>query len=164
MSEELRVAVTGHRAFDDAAAAHIRTRVERLLDTLAAAGPVRVVTSLAEGADQLVARAAVRRGLPLEVVVPAAGYADSLPAADRPAFAELLAAAEAVRTLDHPEPSPAAYRDAGLATLAGADLLLAVWDGGPARGTGGSAEIVARARELGLPVEVVWPAGYERPV
>lgn len=161
---EVRVAVTGHRAFDVAAAEYIRLGVEQLLETLAAAGPVRVVTSLAEGADQLVAEAAVQRGLLLEVIVPAAGYAESLPEADQHRFAELLTAADAVRTLEHPAPSPAAYREAGLAMLAGADLLVAVWDGRPPRGVGGSAEIVACARELGLDLEVIWPPGYDRPV
>ena len=160
---EVRLAVTGHRAFDDAAAEHIRSRVVLLLETLSAAGPVRVVTNLAEGADQLVAEAAVQRRLPLEVIVPAAGYAESLPEPDQRRFTELRTAAASVRTLDHPAPSPAAYRGAGLAMLAEADLLLAIWDGGAARGTGGSAEVVAHARELGLPVEVIWPPGYARP-
>jgi hypothetical protein len=34
------------------------------------------------------------------------------------------------------------------------DVLLALWDGKPARGRGGTAEIVRRAHDLGLPV--VW--------
>ena len=34
---EVRLAVTGHRAFDDAAAEHIRSRVVLLLETLSAA-------------------------------------------------------------------------------------------------------------------------------
>jgi len=160
---ETRVAVTGHRVFDAAAAEHIRSGVEQLLEMLAATGPVRVITNLAEGADQLVVEAAVQRGLQLEVIVPAAGFAESLPEPDQHRYAELLTAADAVRTLDYPAPSPAAYREAGLAMLAGADLLLAVWDGFPARGVGGSAEVVARARELDLPVEVIWPPGYARP-
>lgn len=161
----VRIAVTGHRFFDADAAAYITARVGEVLD--AAGGgvrPVRVVTSLAEGADQLVARAAVQRAFPVEVIVPAAGYADSLAEAeDRHQFAALLDHAASVRTLDHAEPTPDAYRDAGLAMLAEADLLIAVWDGEPARGTGGSAEIVARARELGLDVHVIWPPGYDRP-
>ncbi|HIZ37251.1 MAG TPA: hypothetical protein H9815_15860 [Candidatus Ruania gallistercoris] len=161
----LRVAVTGHRFFDEAAAAYISDRVGEVLDAAGAEErPVRVVTSLAEGADQLVAQVAIRRGIPVEVIVPAAGYAESLAAEqDRRQYRELVAQADTVRTLEHPAPSPAAYLDAGLAMLAGADRLIAVWDGGPARGVGGSAEIVARARELGLDLQVIWPPGYDRP-
>ncbi|WP_147916761.1 DUF1273 domain-containing protein [Ruania zhangjianzhongii] len=163
--DPVRIAVTGHRSFDAAATAYITARVGEVLDEAVAGGrPARVVTSLAEGADQLVAAAAVQRGIPVEVIIPSAGYAESLPAArDRRQYAELLARADSVRTLDHPEPSPAAYRDAGMAMLANADLLIAVWDSEPARGVGGSAEIVARARELSLDLQVIWPPGYHRP-
>lgn len=161
----MRIAVTGHRSFDDAAATHISARVAEVLDEALDAGrSVRVVTSLAEGADQLVAALAVHRGIPLEVIVPAHGYAESLSGAeDRRQYADLLARADSVRVLDHPEPSPAAYLDAGLTMLAGASLLIAVWDGEPARGVGGSGEIVTRAQELGLDVYVIWPPGYYRP-
>jgi hypothetical protein len=43
-----------------------------------------------------------------------------------------------------------------------ADELLAVWDGQPARGHGGTADVVAYARSHGKPVHVIWPAGAER--
>jgi hypothetical protein len=39
--------------------------------------------------------------------------------------------------------------------LQASDVLLALWDGQAARGRGGTAQVVAEARELGLPVEVV---------
>jgi hypothetical protein len=42
------------------------------------------------------------------------------------------------------------------------DALVAVWDGRPARDYGGTADVVAAARERGLPVTVVWPDGAER--
>jgi hypothetical protein len=40
--------------------------------------------------------------------------------------------------------------------------LLAVWDGKPARGHGGTADVVAAAREQGRTVRVIWPAGSTR--
>ena len=43
-----------------------------------------------------------------------------------------------------------------------ADELWAVWDGKPARGYGGTADVVACARENGVPVRVIWPAGARR--
>jgi hypothetical protein len=42
------------------------------------------------------------------------------------------------------------------------DQLIAVWDGGPARGLGGTAEIVQLARRHGLTVHVLWPEGARR--
>ncbi len=40
-----------------------------------------------------------------------------------------------------------------------AGQLWAVWDGQPARGYGGTADVVACARDNGLPVRVIWPDG-----
>ena len=40
--------------------------------------------------------------------------------------------------------------------------LLAVWDGGPSGGLGGTADVVAAARQRGLPVHVIWPHGAAR--
>ncbi|MFF4619567.1 hypothetical protein [Nonomuraea jabiensis] len=46
--------------------------------------------------------------------------------------------------------------------LEDADLLFAVWDGQPARGYGGTADVVAEARRRGVPVRVIWPEGARR--
>jgi hypothetical protein len=48
-----------------------------------------------------------------------------------------------------------AYEAAGLAVLSQADIVLAVWDRGLPRGRGGSAEMVAEAARVGLPIIVV---------
>jgi hypothetical protein len=50
-----------------------------------------------------------------------------------------------------------------IAVVQRSDVLLAVWDGLPARWFGGTGDVVAYARERGVPVEVVWPRGAERP-
>ena len=42
-----------------------------------------------------------------------------------------------------------------MATVDGSDVLIAVWDGEPARGRGGTAEVVAYARSLGKPVVLI---------
>jgi hypothetical protein len=46
--------------------------------------------------------------------------------------------------------------------LQAAGLLIAVWDGEPARSWGGTADVAAAARSQGLPVTVVWPKGATR--
>jgi len=40
--------------------------------------------------------------------------------------------------------------------------MFAVWDGKPADGLGGTADVVGYARERAIPVQVFWPAGLER--
>jgi len=42
------------------------------------------------------------------------------------------------------------------------DVLVAVWDGCPAAGLGGTADAVAFARSLGKQVVVMWPEGVRR--
>ena len=42
------------------------------------------------------------------------------------------------------------------------DELVAVWDGGPGTGKGGTTEVVAEARTRGIPVTVIWPDGAAR--
>lgn len=49
------------------------------------------------------------------------------------------------------------YRDVGLS-----DELLAVWDGRPAWGFGGTADVVAYAERTGTPVRILWPEGARR--
>ena len=48
-----------------------------------------------------------------------------------------------------------AYRAAGEAVVERSDVLLAVWDGQPAKGIGGTGEVVAAAGRLGVPVSWV---------
>jgi hypothetical protein len=43
-----------------------------------------------------------------------------------------------------------------------ADELYAVWDGKPARGYGGTADVAVYARDHDTPVEVIWPTGATR--
>ena len=47
------------------------------------------------------------------------------------------------------------YLDCGIETVNGADVLLAVWDGDPARGKGGTAEVVQYALSIGKPVMII---------
>ncbi len=42
------------------------------------------------------------------------------------------------------------------------DQMIAVWDGQPARGYGGTADVVAYADRVGVPVRSVWPEGATR--
>ena len=50
------------------------------------------------------------------------------------------------------------YGPAGAAILDRSDMLLAVWDGSPSRGPGGTADMVTQARIRGMPVLIIDPA------
>ncbi len=155
-----RIAVSGHRALprtvEELVSQAIRAEFARVSDDLVG------LSCLADGADQIFARAVVDSGGTLEVIVPAARYRDSLPPAAHRAYDELMSQASAVIQLDHVESTSKSHMDASVEMLKHADLLFAVWDGLPARGFGGTADVVAHAREAGVPVKVIWPDGAHR--
>jgi hypothetical protein len=157
----MRVGITGHQSLPRRSV----PAIERMLQQLLAKQPVPLtcVTSLAQGADQMCAAIALRRGSSLHVVVPCARYEESFTtAAALRRFNTLLAESASVETLSFPHPSEEAFLAAGRRVVDLSDLLAAVWDGKPARGKGGTADIVAYARARHVVIEVVWPAGAER--
>jgi hypothetical protein len=117
---------------------------------------LRLISALAEGADRLAAREALRLGAELDVVLPfpREDYEKDFPDAVAD-FRELLSMAR-VFTLDGLRDGGAAqtesYEAAGRFVVGNCDLLLAVWDGARARGRGGTAEIVSYAIRVGVPV------------
>lgn len=121
------------------------------------------VSCLADGADQLFAAHVLAAGGTLEAVLPCEDYAESLTAEDsRARFEGLSRAAASVLTLPYPRPSEQGFLAAGQALVDRCDHLFAVWDGQPARGLGGTADVVAYARERGCPVTVLWLEGVLR--
>jgi hypothetical protein len=154
------VGVTGHQELPADVVDYIVENVRTLLGACPA--PLCAVTSLAAGADQLVAREVLRKGGNLQVVVPSDGYESTLTDDDLGSYDFLLAQAEQVSQLDFPEPSEQAYWAAGKAVVERCDLLIAIWDGRPSRGLGGTGDVVAYARDLGKDVRIVWPKGARR--
>jgi hypothetical protein len=155
------IGISGHRVLPP----HTERLVEEALhDEVArhADGELVGVSALAEGADTLFANAVLDAGGSLVAVVPARGYRASLSEAHRPVFDALLARAVRVIALDHEDCTDDAYMEGGLRVLDESDLLVAVWDGEPARGLGGTAQVVDAAEERDLPVTVIWPTGAVR--
>jgi hypothetical protein len=160
MARMYRIAISGHRGLPGPTA--------RLVDQALRAGlaerapDVTGISCLADGADQIFARAITDLGGMLEVVIPAAGYRAALPEDSHPGYDALLAKAAAVRRLPFTESTSESHMAASKLMIDQAAELYAVWDGKPARGYGGTADVVAYARERGLPVRVIWPDGAQR--
>ena len=121
-----------------------------------------IISSVAEGADRLVAEVGQAAGFGLEMVLPfaRAEYAKDFETAESQAHYErLLGRASAVFELDGSHTDrPRAYEAAGLVMLANCDLLIAIWDGEEAAGIGGTAHIVSGAIANGIPVVWIKPA------
>lgn len=163
----IAVGITGHRPHrlkvpQAKLARRVRSVLSGLMKTATskgATGPVLdIVSPLAEGCDQIVARETLALGQHLTAVIPferrAYEATFSNPALIKD-FRELWKAsherAKLKASLARPE---AGYVAVGMVTLARSDLMLTIWDGKPAEGRGGTPEILQSAIELGLPV--IW--------
>jgi hypothetical protein len=155
------VGVTGHQDLPSEAVDYIIHAMRRQLETIAT--PLLGWTSLAAGADQIFADLVLSIGGALHVVLPCDHYDTTFTReTDRHRYEAYLAAAQHVVTLGFPSPSEDAFLSAGHAIADGVDELLAVWDGLPPRGRGGTADVVAYAQRLGKSVTVIWPDGVRR--
>jgi hypothetical protein len=155
-----RIAISGHRGLNvrtaDLIDKAIRERLSKHQDG------VTGLSCLADGADQIFARAIVDLGGILEAIIPAEEYRSSLPSEAHSEYDDLLGRAVAVHRLPFVESTSESHMAASKLLVDEADELYAVWDGKPARGYGGTADVVAYARDHDTPVEVIWPTGATR--
>lgn len=134
-----------------------------------------LVSALADGADTIAAKAALGLGYALDAPLPFAqaeyendfsphAVDEHIPLQE---FRALVGQARSVLQLPGRRRAEAdteeqgdlkenrAYEAAGLTVLSQADILLAVWDGKLPRGRGGTAEMVAEAARLGIPIVLI---------
>jgi hypothetical protein len=169
----LRLGVTGHRSLlrEDALRRQVNLAIDQALDggdgeAGAPGSPgspgspgltgLTVVSALAEGADRLVVRECLRReGATLLALLPLPidDYVEDFGTeASRREFDDLLGQAVSV---EFAEPMPSreeSYERAGQLMVDRSDTVIALWDGRPAAGRGGTGDIVAYAVAHHVPV------------
>lgn len=170
----LAVGITGHRAevLPDGSTQMLRERIRDVLLRIEECGrallrqerdcfadrPVRLrfVSPVADGADQIGAEVALELGWELQVILPfeRSAYRESLSDhGARERLDELLARSTCQLELPgDPVDSLDAYVMTGRATVAHCDVLIAVWDGLPPRGRGGTGEVVQLALRRGTAI------------
>ena len=163
-SSALVVGVTGHRPHRLGALqlARLLSQARDVLRELASASSehapegVALYSALAEGADRHLARLALEAGCTLHAVLPFArdDYAADFDSAESlREYEYLLDRAQHVDELaGDRRHADLAYERAGHAILDAADLLIAVWDGAPGRGRGGTGAVVAEAWRRRMPI------------
>lgn len=156
----MRIGITGHRDLTARTVELVRSELDAQLGR--SPGVTTCISCLAEGADQLFAQTVLNHGGQLDAIVPSLDYRDHMSPDSQHEFDRLLAAAFRVTKLPYPESNPAAHMAASLVLVERSDLLLAVWDGQPARSFAGTADVVAYARQVNVPVNIVWPPGSAR--
>ena len=162
----LRIGISGHRPPRVTSAlpgltSEISKAIEYVTQKLAVRSdiPLTVVSSLAEGADRIVAgQVLAREGARLEVVLPLAAeeYLNDFGSDESKADFERLLARDdnydVVRTATSREH---AYELAGLTVVDRSDVMIVVWDGETSGGRGGTAEILKYVRRWRRPVVLI---------
>ncbi len=142
--------ITGHQNLGPAEVSRwVRTEIRNAVERN---NVERGYVSLAVGADQLFADIALELEIPYTVVLPCSGYEQTFSKVDLPRFRYFLQRASAIRKLPFARPSEQAFYEAGKFVVEHSDFILAVWNGKPARGLGGTADIVSFAKANHKPV------------
>ena len=148
------IGFTGHRHLKkpEAVARALRSELAAFQKT---GGELMAISSIAVGADTIFAEEVIRAGIKWIVILPmpAEVFRDDFTPEEWARAERLIARAAEVRVLSGSE-RPQAYVDGGKATVDESDCLFAVWDGKPAQGPGGTAEVIAYAKTLGREVTV----------
>jgi hypothetical protein len=173
------VGVTGHRALSGADIAGLKTEAVNRFRAIraevlslhaadqASAVPLyvssppelRCVCGLAEGADSILAEAALAEGWRIVATLPFARdefEKDFEPGPAREYFRTLLDRAAVVSELNGSrQRGGEPYAEVGEQIVEQSDLMLVVWDGLPPRGPGGTGDVVQRALQRSIPVAVL---------
>jgi hypothetical protein len=179
----LSVGITGHRsiAAEPVVSEAVETAITTVLRALekgrrpSTAGKpfaistrfrLKVVSMLAEGADLLGMQAGLDCGAELVGVLPfdEQSYRDAFASApSRALFDNVWSKLSSIVVLGGFVGDDASYEQANRAILDRSDVVIAVWDGDPARGRGGTGDVVQDALDRGLPVIVIRPDAETTP-
>lgn len=145
--------MTGHQRRDGVDWQWVRAQIGRFL----AGKPfVTGYSSLAAGTDQIFADVVLERGGKLIAVIPLEGYSAHFEAEALQHFRMLSSKAQIVE-LKSAKSDNWAFLDAGKWIVREADSIIAVWDGEPAEGAGGTGDIVTYALSVGKKVHHIDP-------
>ncbi|MGA1981845.1 MAG: hypothetical protein ABSG84_05175 [Acidobacteriaceae bacterium] len=150
----LAVGFTGHRKLPDEASSRQQIRDFLALQKESHRGVVYGVSSAAAGGDQLFAESCLELDIPLRILLPrpAEQFRTDFDDASWLRTTRIMESAISVEVTGRHESRNEQYYDCGIQTIAESQLLLALWNGLPARGTGGTQEMVAYARKTGHPI------------
>ena len=154
----MRIGATGHQRLPHPATWEwVRAEIEQTLEEVPR--PLVGLSSLAVGADQVFAECVIRRGGSLEVIIPFADYDGRFaPGSDRNNYLRLLHQSTRTVVLPGAGSDEESYYAAGKLIVDFSEILIAVWDGKPAKGLGGTGDIAQYALKTGKPVYHINPA------
>jgi hypothetical protein len=147
----LAIGFSGHRELPDEA--KCRDAIRRVLvDWMARApGVVYGVSSAAAGGDLLFAETCIELNLPIRIFLPfpKERFREDFDGPTWGRAERVLASALSVEVKGVSNTPTEGYYECGIETVQQSQLLVALWDGGPSRGMGGTADVVHFAQGHG---------------
>jgi hypothetical protein len=143
----MKIGITGHQERPGIDWHWVRSTLQDELGVIGS--KIDGLTSLAAGADQVFAQVVLQLGGTLLAVIPRNDYDTYFKGDALDQYRELLANAKSVFL--HADDEQEAFLNAGLYVSDNSELLIAVWDGEPSHGKGGTADIVEHAVSKGKP-------------
>lgn len=139
----MKVGITGHQDLSK----HSLEWIKQSLENFIAANTIeKGYSSLAAGADQLFVKCLKQVHISYDIIVPCRKYESTFKMEDDlKTFNTLLQCADNVVILDYDRPGENAFYDAGIKIVELSDHMIAIWNGYPAKGLGGTADIVKKA-------------------
>lgn len=154
----LRIGVSGHQQIgDELTVEFVSQQLHELLSKFQHlrgeyGQNVIAYSALAIGTDRLFVKVALELGIPVEAIIPCSRYEEIYDSPEvREEYHSLLARCKQVHGLPYQECSEDAYLAAGHWIVDHSDLMILVWNGYPAGGKGGTADIASYARLVRCP-------------
>ncbi len=149
----MRIGITGHQARDGIKWNWVRAKTLQFLS-----GKVGLIgySSLAEGSDQVFAECVLEMRGSIFAVIPIDNYESFFHGEALRRYTDLLGKSDIIE-LNSEKEQKQAFLEAGKWIVRSVDAMVAVWDGEPAEGKGGTAEIVSYAKSLGVSVHHIDP-------
>jgi SMODS and SLOG-associating 2TM effector domain 3 len=151
------VGFSGHRQLDDPAGAARAIAEALALLRHEVPGDWIGLSSVASGSDQLFVEQVLSLGLSWHAILPlpVREFKEDFSPSEWVEVERQLTRAGHVLVINENGSREDGYLDCGMETVAGADVLIAVWDGEPARGKGGTADVVEYAKSIGKPMLIL---------
>lgn len=154
LPEVLIIGFTGHRKLENEE--QCRSAITDFLRERKQVHPGIVwgVSSAAAGGDQVFCEACLELGIPIRVLLPkpVEEFHRDFEIRSWERTRKILDRALSVEVTGDARDSKEQYYDCGIQTVSECQLLVALWDGEPSRGRGGTQEIVTFAEKTGHPV------------